>query len=125
MSHASRNASAPAPSRRPPSRICLACGNEYEGARPSSYCGDSCRQRAFRARRQRPVVPLTTPRRHSLDVLYECVTCGDRLLNAQRCESCNRFGRRLGLAVTCSSCDEPILLSELLEQLGLEVPGPR
>ena len=25
--------------------------------------------------------------------------------------------RRLGVAVTCTSCDEPILLTELLEQV--------
>jgi hypothetical protein len=52
-----------------------------------------------------------------LDVLYECAGCGDRLLNVQRCESCHRFARRLGVAVTCPTCDESILLSELLEHL--------
>ena len=123
MSHASRNASAPTGASPPPSRICQLCGNAYEGVRPGSYCGDKCRQRAFRARRRRPVLPPSPPRSHALDVLYECGGCGDRLLNERRCESCNRFARRLGLAVICSSCDAPTPLFELLEQLGLEVPG--
>jgi hypothetical protein len=117
-----RNASRNAPGLRPgssrSSRVCQFCGNEYEGSsRPSSYCDATCRQAAFRARRQRPAVPPPSRRAHALDVLYECAGCGERLLNEQRCEGCYRFAKRLGVAVTCPTCDEPILLSELLEQL--------
>lgn len=116
--NASRNAQELRPGPPRPSRICQFCGNEYEGSsRPSSYCDATCRQAAFRARRQRPLVPPPPRRAHGLDVLYECAGCGERLLNEQRCESCCRFARRLGVAVTCPTCDEPILLSELLEQL--------
>jgi len=63
------------------------------------------------------VIPPLPRRAYSLDVLYECGGCGERLLNERRCESCCRFTRRLGVALTCTSCDEPILLTELLEQL--------
>jgi hypothetical protein len=117
-----RNASHNAPGLRhgspPPSRVCQFCGKEYEGgSRPRSYCDATCRQRAFRARRQQPVIPPLPRRAHCLDILYECAGCGERLLNEQRCQSCYRFTRRLGVAVTCTSCDEPILLTELLEQL--------
>jgi hypothetical protein len=63
------------------------------------------------------VVPAPPRRSHGIDVLYECAGRGERLLNEQRCEGCNRFARRLGIAVTCPTCDEPILLSDLLEQL--------
>lgn len=116
--NASRNAPGLRPGSPPPSRVCQFCGNEYEGSsRPSSYCDATCRQAAFRARRQRLVVPPLPRHAHGLDVLYECAACGERLLNAQLCESCHRFARRLGVAVTCPTCDEPILLSELLEQL--------
>ncbi len=126
MSHATRHASAPAAGgARPPTRICQFSGNEYQGVRPGSYCGDTCRQRAFRARRRRPVLAASPPRSHPLDVLYECGACGERLLNERRCQSCSRFARRLGLAVTCTSCDQPLLLAELLQQLGLEVAGLR
>ena len=125
MSHASRHASAPA-AEATPKRICQFCGNEYEGTnRPGCYCGDTCRQRAHRARRRRLVLTSPAPRSRHLDVLYECGACGERLLNERRCETCNRFARRLGPAVTCTSCDEPLLLAELLEQLGLEVAGLR
>jgi predicted RNA-binding Zn-ribbon protein involved in translation (DUF1610 family) len=63
------------------------------------------------------VIPALPRRAQRLDVLYECSDCGERLLNDQRCESCCRFARRLGVAVTCPSCDEPILLNDLLELL--------
>jgi hypothetical protein len=116
--NASRNARGVRPGSSRRVRVCQFCGNEYEGTnRPSSYCGDACRQNAFRARRQQPVIPPLPQRAHSLDVLYECSGCGERLLNEQRCETCSRFARRLGVAVTCPACDETILLSELLEQL--------
>jgi hypothetical protein len=116
--NASRNASTPAGGLQLPSRICQFCGNEYEsGNRLRSYCDAACRQAAFRVRRQRPVTPAPPRRVHRLDVLYECAGCSERLLNEQRCESCCRFARRLGVAVMCTNCDEPILLSELLEQL--------
>jgi len=125
VSHASRHASTPA-ANATPTRVCKLCGNEYEGTnRPGSYCGDTCRQRAHRARRRLPVLASPPPRSRHLDVLYECGSCGERLLNERRCETCNRFARRLGLAVTCASCDEPLLLVDLLEQLGLEVAGLR
>ena len=114
--NASRNASVPDIGFLPPSRICQFCGNEYEG-RLRSYCDATCRQAAFRARRQQPVIPTPPRHAHRLDVLYECAGGGERLLNEQRCETCCRFARRLGVAVVCTSCDEPILLSELLEQL--------
>jgi len=117
--NASRNASTPAGGFQSPSRVCHFCGNEYEGgSRLRSYCDAACRQAAFRARRQQPVIPVPPRRAHGLDVLYECAGCGERILNEQRCESCCRFARRLGVALTCPACDEPILLSELLEQLS-------
>ena len=116
--NASRNASAPDGRFQPSSRTCQFCGNECQGgSRPRSYCDAACRQAAFRARRQQPVIPAPPRRAQRLDVLYECAGCGERLLNEQRCETCCRFAKRLGVAVTCRSCEEPILLSDLLEQL--------
>lgn len=118
LRNASRNAPGPRPGSSPQTRICQFCGKEYAGtSRPRSYCDATCRQSAFRARRQRPAVPPLPRRVHGLDVLYECGACGDRLLNEWRCQSCHRFARRLGVTVTCTACDEPILLTELLEQL--------
>jgi hypothetical protein len=116
--NASRNAWGDRRGSSPPVRVCQFCGNKYERtSRPSSYCGDACRQNAFRARRQQPAIPPPPGRTHALDVLYECSGCGERLLNERRCGACSRFTRRLGVAVTCPACDEPVLLSELLEQV--------
>ena len=56
----------------------------------------------------------------SLPVLYECGDCGERLLDERRCEDCNRWARRLGPAIVCPSCQEPILLADVLQ----EVAGP-
>jgi hypothetical protein len=114
--NASRNASPATGGFQPPSRICQFCVNGSVG-RLRSYGEAACGQAAFRARRQQPVIPAPPRHSHRLDVLYECAGCGERLLNEQRCETCCRFARRLGVAVICPSCDEPILLSELLEQL--------
>jgi predicted SprT family Zn-dependent metalloprotease len=58
-----------------------------------------------------------------IDVLYECGECGERYLNQRRCDDCTRFCRRLGPALLCPSCDEPILLSELLADFQTEVAG--
>ncbi len=60
-----------------------------------------------------------------LDVLYECGECGERYLNQRRCDDCTRFCRRLGIAVLCPHCDEPILLADLIGDWSTEVPGPR
>ena len=111
-----RNAREACPGSSRRVHVCPFCGNHYEGTnRPSSYCGATCQQNAFRACRQQPVVMPMPRRTHALGVLYECSGCGERLLNEQRCEACSRFARRLGVALTCPACDEPILLAELLE----------
>ncbi len=82
-----------------------------------------CKQRAFRLRHQ----PLThvdvdelrrdLQRRRTLaaHTLYECSTCGERRLGERRCAECGLFSHALGLAGTCPGCDEPILLTELLD----------
>ncbi len=97
-----------------------------EGPLPSPrarYCTDACKQRAFRLRHQ----PLThvdvdelrrdLQRRRTLaaHTLYECSTCGERRLGERRCAECGLFSHALGLAGTCPGCDEPILLTELLD----------
>jgi hypothetical protein len=96
-------------------------------SRRARYCSDACRQRAYRLRQ----VDLTGADTASLVTelkrravllahrLFECPACGELYLGAQRCADCNRFCRLLGLGGACPSCEQPILLAELL---GLE-PG--
>jgi predicted RNA-binding Zn-ribbon protein involved in translation (DUF1610 family) len=50
--------------------------------------------------------------------VYECPTCGERLVGERRCSTCNVFCRALGLGGACQECEQPLLLAELL---GLEV----
>jgi len=44
----------------------------------------------------------------------------------QRCESCGVFCKSLGYALPCPACGEPVVLNELLAELGLpELPVAR
>jgi hypothetical protein len=45
-------------------------------------------------------------------VVYECPSCGERLLE-RRCGECNVFCRRLGVGGRCPACDEVVLVDEL------------
>jgi ribosomal protein L32 len=47
--------------------------------------------------------------------LYECSTCGERRLGERRCSDCGLFSHAVGLAGHCPGCDEPILVTELLD----------
>jgi hypothetical protein len=51
--------------------------------------------------------------------VYECPSCGERLVGQQRCGECGVFGRALGLGGACPDCDTVILLADVLAQ---EVP---
>jgi hypothetical protein len=47
-----------------------------------------------------------------VSVVYECVCCGERLLD-RRCPECNVFCHRLGPGGECPSCAEVVLVEEL------------
>jgi len=93
---------------------------------PSSrarYCKPACRQRAFRLRRVQLAaiderhLRAELRRRRALvaHTVYECSVSGERVVGDRRCPDDNTFCAALGLGGRCSSCDEPILLAELLE----------
>lgn len=48
-------------------------------------------------------------------IVYECSDCDERT-DQRRCEDCNLFTRRAGAGGHCPSCDELILVEELLDQ---------
>lgn len=120
----SRYGSEPAASTAPCCPICAA-GLPSRRAR---YCSDACRQRAYRLRQvdltATDTTSLVTELKRRAELLahrlYECPACGEQYLGQQRCPDCNRFCHVLGLGGACPSCDQPILLAELL---GLE-PKP-
>ncbi len=88
------------------------------------YCTSACRKTAFRRRHQNPptavVVPVARPRRQF--TIYECPNCGDRFLGQQRCPACATFARRAGIGGPCPHCDEPVALTDLLDQEVSIVP---
>jgi hypothetical protein len=53
--------------------------------------------------------------RSSPHTIYECSSCDVRYLGERRCSECNHFCRALGLGGACQDCEQPILLSDLLD----------
>jgi hypothetical protein len=107
------------PSRNDPVTIlCPVCGTPFTPTGKRRYCRDACRVAAHR-RRHRPTdtaatIPPPTPRRPV--TVYECDSCGIRLLGEQRCADCGTFMSRLGIGGTCPCREEPITMEELLER---------
>jgi hypothetical protein len=98
---------------------CPVCQTRFTPTGRQRYCGTPCRKTAFRRRHQHPptttvVVPAARPRRQI--TVYECPACGERLLGDQRCQPCATFTRRVGIGGPCPHCDEPVCLTDLLDQ---------
>lgn len=47
-------------------------------------------------------------------IVYECPSCGTRLLGEQRCPECQVFCRRIGPGGACPHCDEPVAVVDLV-----------
>jgi hypothetical protein len=100
---------------------CRACGEPLPSSR-ARFCSAACKQRAYRLRQvdetSSDVAMLAAElKRRSMLVahtIYECATCGSRYLGEQRCGECNRFCRALGPGGSCSDCDAPVLIADLL-----------
>ena len=105
-----------------PSLLCLLCNAPRLSGR-GRYCSAACRQRAFRLRHtalpnlEDRLLRNTLRRRATLTehTVYVCPSCDARFLGEQRCPDCNRFCRALGLGGACPDCEQPVLLSELLD----------
>lgn len=97
-------------------RVCGVCLGPLPAGRVRLWCGDACRQAAFRARHGASVAVPTIPAKVALrpHTVYECGGCGVRVLGVQRCVDCGVFMTRLGLGGTCPGCDEAVTFDELL-----------
>lgn len=99
-------------------KTCPVCQGPFTATGRRTYCRPACRKTAFRRRHQQPLtavtVPTARPRREF--TIYECTTCGDRLLAQQRCPTCGIFTRRLDIGGSCPHCDQPVALHDLLNQ---------
>ena len=106
---------------------CLVCGAALTSSR-ARYCSRAHQQRAFRLRHQ-PSLPDLQRLRQELQrrravvarTIYECPSCGERLVGGRRCPDCRLFTRAIGLGGHCPECDTPLLLVDLL---GEEVVAP-
>ena len=119
--------SPPSP-RAPPLALatCVLCNAPRLSGR-GRYCSAACRQRAFRLRHtalpaledglQDGLLRNALRRRATLKehTVYECPLCETRFLGERRCPDCNRFCRVVGLGGACPDCDQPVVLSELLD----------
>jgi hypothetical protein len=113
---------------------CPVCGAPRPSPR-AQYCSPTCRQRAYRCRQATngtagpahtvpDLAQLTRELRRLRHIvahtIYACPSCDQRLFGERRCNDCNRFCQALGLGGVCPHCDEPVLLTELLD---LEAPS--
>jgi hypothetical protein len=98
--------------------ICPVCQQSFARQGKRQWCSAACKAAAWRRRRQaeppRIVLPPARPRRPI--TVYECEGCGARAVGQQRCEECGTFMRKLGLGGPCPHCDEPVAVTELLDQ---------
>ena len=97
---------------------CPVCQQSFARQGKRQWCSDACKAAAWRRRRQaappRVVLPPARPRRPI--TVYECEGCGARAIGQQRCDECGTFMRKLGLGGPCPHCDEPVAVTELLDQ---------
>jgi hypothetical protein len=97
---------------------CPVCQTRFTPTGRQRYCGAPCRNTAFRRRHQDPpttvVVPTAKPRQQN--TIYECPTCEQRLHGERRCPHRNIFARRVGIGGPCPHCDEPVALTDLIDQ---------
>ena len=107
------------PSRDDPETTrCPVCARGFTPTGRQTYCSTTCRKTAFRRRHQQPApavtVPANRPRRPI--TIYECPDCGERLLGEQRCQDCHTFTRRISIGGQCPNCDQPVAVTDLLDQ---------
>ena len=101
-----RNASRDGSPPERPTPTCVLCTAPRLSGR-GRYCSGACRQRAFRLRHtalpnlEEGLLRKALRRRATLTehTIYECPTCETRYLGERR----------------CSDCEQPILLSDLLD----------
>jgi hypothetical protein len=117
--YGSRYASTPTASA---GRVCSLCQGPLVSAR-AQYCSDACKQRACRLRQvsnstgtlDEFTADLRRLQTLVAHTIYECPTCESRFLGERRCPDCHISCRRLGLGGLCPHCDEPVLLTDLLD----------
>ena len=98
---------------------CPACRQPFTSIRRQTYCTPACRQAAWRARHPQPrpaptTIAPTTDRRAK--TVYQCPECDSRYLGQQWYHDCNKPCARLAAGGLCPHCDEPVAISDIIEQ---------
>ncbi len=104
---------------------CPACGSGFIPSGRRRYCSDTCRAAAW-CRRPAPaplVIPPTMSR--AAVTVYQCPSCDARYVEAQRCDECGIFARRVGLGGHCPHCDEAVTVEELVGDDVIADNSPR
>ena len=115
------------PSRDDPrTTSCPVCDHRFTPTGRQTYCSTACRKTAFRRRHQQtgPAVTVPTARPRRQITVYECPDCGQRLLGEQRCPDCRTFARRIGLGGACPHCDQPVAVTDLIDQATVTTTPP-
>ena len=107
---------------------CLVCGGALSSSR-ARYCSRAHQQLAFRLRHQTKLPDLQRlrqelQRRRAVvaHTIYECQSCGERLVGERRCPDCHLFNRAIGLGGHCPECDTPLVLVDLLGEEVVSTP---
>ena len=97
---------------------CPRCGQPFSPTGKRRYCSDACKAAAYRRRHHPADAPVVLPRARPRKpvTVYECHTCGTRALGEQRCEDCGTFMSRIGIGGYCPHCDEPVAVTDLLDE---------
>lgn len=95
---------------------CPVCRQPFAGTR--QWCSPACKAAAWRQRQAAgPPVVVASPSRGRLPItVYACAGCGARALGRQRCGQCGSPMRKVGLGGACPHCNEPVGVTELLNQ---------
>ncbi len=107
------------PLRHDPVTIpCPICDAAFVPAGKRRYCSPACNAAAYRRRKHTatPTVVVARARPRKPITVYECDNCGTRTIGEQRCQNCGTFMRRIGLGGPCPHCDEPVAITDLLDQ---------
>jgi hypothetical protein len=102
-------------------RACGMCGSPLTSQR-ARFCSAACKQLAYRLRHLPAATSDLTERRDDLQhrrlltthTIYECPSCGDRMVGERRCSACGLFCRSLGLGGHCPECEAPIVFAEVM-----------
>ena len=118
----------PSPSRDDTATTsCPVCRRTFTPTGRQTYCGSPCRKTAHRRRHQQPQAAIAVPAalRRREHTVYECPDCEQRLIGEQRCPDCGVFARRIGIGAPCPYCDEPVAITDLVDNQMIQVLAHR